>query len=67
MIKVNEANWDRILRVVLGIVILYLGWAGVVAGGLGTFLKFFGFVPLLTGLIGWCPIYSLLKFGTRAA
>lgn len=67
MIKVNEANWDRILRVVLGIVILYLGWAGVVTGGLGTFLKFFGFIPLLTGLIGWCPIYSLLKFGTRAA
>jgi len=32
---VNEAGWDRIVRVVLGIVLLYLGWGGVVAGGLG--------------------------------
>jgi hypothetical protein len=62
---VNEANWDRIARVVLGLVLLYLGWSGVVGGGLGTVLKVLGFVPLLTGLIGWCPLYSLLKFRTN--
>ena len=33
---VNEATWDRAIRVVAGLVFLYLGWGGVVAGGLGT-------------------------------
>ena len=62
---VNEAGWDRIARVVLGIVLLYLGWADVISGGWGIFLKVIGFVPLLTGLIGWCPLYSLFKIRTN--
>ena len=63
----NEAGWDRIVRIVLGVVLLYLGWAGVVTGGWGIFLKVIGFVPLLTGLIGFCPIYAILKFRTIKA
>ena len=54
----NEAGWDRIARMILGAVVLYLGWSGTVEGGLGDFLKVFGFVPLLTGAVGWCPIYA---------
>jgi Inner membrane protein YgaP-like, transmembrane domain len=65
MKSINEAGWDRIVRVVLGIALLYLGWAGIVAGGWGLFLKIIGFVPLITGLIGFCPIYALLKFHTN--
>jgi len=61
----NVASWDRIVRVVLGIALLYLGWAGVVTGGWGTFLKVIGFVPLLTGLAGVCPLYALLKIRTN--
>lgn len=64
MFKVNEAIWDRILRVVLGIVLLYLGWAGVVAGILGGVLMVLGLVSLLTGLVGFCPLYTLLKIKT---
>lgn len=64
---VNEASWDRVVRVILGIVLLYLGWSGTIEGGWGTFLKIIGFIPLLTGLIGWCPLYSLFKFTTRKA
>jgi hypothetical protein len=63
----NEAGWDRIVRIVLGIVLLYLGWAGIVAGGWGTFLKVIGFVPLLTGLVGFCPLYAIFKFRTSKA
>ncbi len=63
--KVNEAGWDRIIRVVIGLLLLYLGWGGVVAGSLGLVLKVLGFVPLLTGLIGWCPLYTLLKVSTK--
>ncbi|MFZ0532797.1 MAG: DUF2892 domain-containing protein [Anaerolineales bacterium] len=67
MFKANIANWDRIARVVLGIILLVLGWGGIVTGGWGVFLKIIGFVPLLTGLLGYCPIYGLLKFGTKKA
>ena len=67
MSSINEASWDRIIRVVLGIVLLTLGWTGIVAGGLGVVLKYFGFIPLVTGLAGWCPIYALLKVHTNRA
>ena len=50
---VNEATWDRAIR--------------VVAGTLGTVFKFLGFVPLLTGIIGYCPAYPLLGFRTKKA
>ncbi|MCB0086342.1 MAG: DUF2892 domain-containing protein, partial [Caldilineaceae bacterium] len=46
MFHINEAGWDRIARVVLGLVMLYLGWSGAVTGGLGIFLQYVGFVPL---------------------
>jgi hypothetical protein len=64
---VNEAGWDRVVRVLAGLAILYLGWGGVVGGGLGTFLKFFGLLPLLTGVVGFCPAYTLLGFRTKKA
>jgi hypothetical protein len=67
MSYINEAGWDRIARIVLGFVLLYLGWAGVVTGGWGVFFKWIGFVPLLTGIAGWCPIYALLKVRTNKA
>ena len=62
---VNEAAWDRAARILIGGVLLYLGWSGAVDGGLGTFLKVFGFFPLTTGLVGWCPVYSIFGFRTN--
>jgi hypothetical protein len=63
----NESTADRIIRVVLGLVILALGWGGVVSGGWGVFLKILGFVPLLTGIFGFCPLYSLFHIRTNRA
>jgi hypothetical protein len=67
MAFVNEANWDRALRVVVGLVLLILGWGGIVTGPLGTVCKVFGFLPLLTGLSGWCGLYTLLGIRTNKA
>jgi len=61
----NEASWDRIARVVIGAVLIYVGFSGTVGGGLGTFLGVFGFVPLITGLAGWCPLYAIFRFRTN--
>jgi hypothetical protein len=61
----NEASWDRILRVGVGIALIAVGFSGAVEGGLGTFLGVFGFVPLITGLLGWCPLYAIFRFRTN--
>jgi len=63
--KTNESKTDRIIRVILGVVLLVLGWAGIVGGTLGLILKIFGFIPLITGIVGFCPIYALLKTKTN--
>ena len=65
MFKINEANWDRIARVVLGIVLLVLGLGGTVGGVLGIVLDILGVILLVTGLVGFCPLYALFKFSTK--
>lgn len=61
----NEAGWDRALRITLGLLMLCLGWVVLGEGLTAAVLKIFGFVPLITGLLGWCPFYSLTGTGTR--
>lgn len=65
--KLNVAGWDRVVRVILGIVLLYLGFAHVVGGGLGVVADILGAVLLLTGIVGFCPLYALLGLSTRSA
>lgn len=60
----NEATWDRAVRIMVGIVILYLGWGGVVGGTAGVVLKVVGFLPLVTGIVGYCPAYALFGVST---
>lgn len=61
---VNEAAWDRIARVVLGVVLVALGF-GVVQGTVGTILGVVGLIPLVTGLVGYCPLYRLFHVRTN--
>lgn len=60
----NETAWDRALRILVGLALLYLGWAGVIGGTPGTVLKILGFLPLLTGVFGYCPAYALFGVST---
>ena len=62
MFKVNEGGMDRGIRIVLGIVLLALGWYA--GGTLGITLGVIGLVPLLTGAIGWCPLYAMFNIDT---
>ena len=55
----NEHTLDRALRVVLG-----LGLLAAVFVGPRTAWGWFGVVPLLTGLLGSCPIYTIFGIGT---
>lgn len=55
----NVGNTDRIVRIVLGVLII--GWGLYAQNWLGAI----GLVPLLTGLIRWCPLYAPLKISTN--
>ncbi len=63
---VNEAGWDRLARVVLGVVLLIVGF-GLMEAPAGIVVGVVAFVPLLTGLVGWCPLYSVFGFRTNKA
>lgn len=53
--KVNEGTLDRSLRVIVGLALIALAAMGTI-GAWG----YIGIVPLATGAVGMCPIYSLL-------
>lgn len=57
--KTNVGSFDRVSRIVLGLVLIGLTLTGVV-GVWG----WIGIVPLFTGAIGSCPLYSALGFST---
>ncbi len=55
----NERTVDRTLRVIAGLVLL-----GLSVQGIYTPWTWLGVAPLLTGLVGVCPLYSLLGIRT---
>lgn len=63
----NVGSWDRALRLALGASMLAAGWGGFLGGTAGVVLKFLGFVPLATALVGSCPVYRALGLSTRRA
>jgi hypothetical protein len=57
----NEGFVDRTIRVVLGLVLLALMFIGP-----KTWIGIVGLVPLLTGIVGFCPLYRVLGVRTCA-
>ena len=55
----NEGTVDRVLRVVAGAALVSLVFVGP-----ETPWGWIGVVPLVTGLLGNCPVYSLLGIST---
>jgi Flp pilus assembly protein TadB len=62
--KKNESGLDRIIRVIAGIALLVLFFANVVTGTLGIIAVIIGAILLITGIVGFCPLYALLKIKT---
>jgi hypothetical protein len=59
VMKQNIHNIERVIRVVLGLIILSLIFVGP-----KSLWGLVGILPILTGLIGWCPPYQLLGIST---
>jgi len=57
--QANAGKLDRILRVIVGLVLLSLTVIGP-----QSLWGLVGLVPLLTGLMGFCPLYTVLGIKT---
>jgi hypothetical protein len=55
----NEGTVDRSIRVLAGLALIAL----TLTGNIGMW-GWLGVVPIVTGLIGWCPAYTLLGIKT---
>ena len=55
----NEGHFDRWTRICVGIFFIWLAALGDI-GPWG----YIGVVPLLTGLLAWCPLYTVIGFNT---
>lgn len=63
MFTINESKADRIIRVVIGAALLI--WFFVdQSAGFWHWIKLVGILPLVTGLLGHCALYSLLGIST---
>jgi len=54
----NLGKTDRIIRIILGIIILAVGIINT------SLLGLIGIIPLATALMGWCPLYTPFKINT---
>jgi hypothetical protein len=66
MFTSNVGGLDRVFRIVVGLVLIALGFF-VLSGTWGIVVGIVGLIPLVTGLVGWCPLYLPFKFSTRKA
>ncbi|MCB0390579.1 MAG: DUF2892 domain-containing protein [Bdellovibrionales bacterium] len=57
--KKNIGNVERIIRVIVGLALCAMAFVGP-----QNMWFLIGIVPLLTGLLGWCPPYQLLGIST---
>ena len=63
----NVGIVDRIVRVVLGLALIAFA-LGFIAPATGfNWIGWIGVIPLVTAIVGSCPLYSLLSLSTRAS
>jgi hypothetical protein len=61
MFRSNEGSTDRLLRVLVGLALI-----AIVFVGPKTQWGWLGLIPLITGLVGFCPLYRLIGINTCA-
>ena len=57
--RTNEGTGDRVIRIVVGLVLIALVFTGP-----RTAWGWLGLVPLLTGVLGFCPMYATRSIST---
>ncbi|NNM79969.1 MAG: DUF2892 domain-containing protein [Gallionella sp.] len=57
--KCNSGTADRVIRVIAGLALIALAASGTIG-----IWGYIGIVPLLTGVVGFCPAYTLFGVNT---
>lgn len=65
--KRNMSNADRIIRLVISAIFVYLYFGGIVTGTFGIVLLALAGVFTLTSIVAFCPLYAPFKFSTHKA
>lgn len=68
MLKKNMHNIDRAIRVVIGLVLIWLGFVdqALISNQLISWaIGLFGFVNLVSAAAAFCPVYFAAGFSTR--
>ena len=63
--KINETHIDSVIRIFASVLLLYLGFSGELAGAIAIVAATLGVILLLTGVVGFCPLYALFRFSKR--
>lgn len=67
----NEGAWDRAIRICAGIALEYAAWVTwpttvlTQTGTVSLLFLLIGAIVLVTGLMGWCPVYALFNLSTN--
>ena len=63
--KKNEGTADRIIRVILGFILIYIGVMQMgLSGALAYIVVLVGLILLITGTIGYCGLYTAIGINT---
>lgn len=62
--KKNMGSADRVIRIILAAIFAVLYFTGTVPGTLGLVLVILGAVFLLTSLVSFCPLYTIVGLNT---
>jgi hypothetical protein len=63
----NVGTLDRAIRIIVGLALGAGVVAGAVAGPLAYVIGAVAAIMLVTGAVGFCPLYALVRFSTRPA
>ena len=61
----NMGITDRIIRIVIAIIIVILYFTNQISGVAAIILGTIAIIFILTGIIGFCPLYVLLKLSKK--
>ena len=65
--KPNEGATDRIVRLILGVVLIIIGWSVLGNSTLGVILDMIGLILVITGITGFCVLYKVFGMNTLKA
>lgn len=62
--KKNMGTIDRVIRILLAVIVIILYLTGSITGVAAIILGILALVFIITGLVGFCPLYVPLKIST---